>query len=109
DILPPRDVGDSQILDVAEVLGSASPLTLTTLRLLVQRWFSPQAFSPKHEQVQGCPPLPENTKNCASLYLSQSVARVPRVEGTGVLLRSFTCSSFPEQNPIAEFSRCVNR
>ncbi len=46
DILPPRDVGDSQILDVAEVLGSASPLTLTTLRLLVQRW-SPQALAQK--------------------------------------------------------------
>ena len=74
DILPLRDLGDSQILYVAEVLGSASPLTLTPLRLLVQRWFSPQAFSPKHEQVQGCPPLPENPKNCVFSVLEDAIS-----------------------------------
>jgi uncharacterized membrane protein len=34
-------------------------------------------------------------------YLSQSVAEVPSVVGTGVVLKAFTCASLPAQNAIA--------
>ncbi len=66
----PRPKGTGILLESPpRITGSASPLKLNPLRYLIQRWFSPQSFTPFQKSVSVCPTVHFKPKYLVFWYL----------------------------------------